>query len=455
MSTAAASTKKQTEKKVQGGRKGRRAWRKNIDLEDVEEGLEELREEERQGGAAIQDRKDADLFVVDIAGDSNTRSKFKNKKLRLDEILGKRSKVEVPVLGAKMGEARRKRKGAHEAKMRLKRVAGFVEGRRVAAEKIKTAKSTGEYDIWDAAPNNAVATERKAMGTKSREKLAHLSALPAVEVAHPGASYHPDMAKHRELIEKAGADYASVLRKQERIESLPTVKGVSDYDSMLERAETIARDLEEEAQRKERQRKSDDNGATTDSDDSDVSGNEDEAIDSDSSDDVEDDKTVVDGEDESDEQSSKLAKPSRRKTRADRNRERRAVQKRTEEQRAKQTKKQLQQLAIAKKINREVDQLVEKREQSAEHKRKLAIEKSSKPRSKLGKYKVPQLPEAVKLTEELPGSLRNLKPESNGFAEAYNSLLRRNFIEPQERGRQQKRPRKIKTTEKWSYKDFK
>jgi hypothetical protein len=34
----------------QGTRKGKRAWRKNVDIGDVEEGLEELRAEERATG---------------------------------------------------------------------------------------------------------------------------------------------------------------------------------------------------------------------------------------------------------------------------------------------------------------------------------------------------------------------------------------------------------------------
>ena len=36
--------------RTQGSRKGKRAWRKNVDLDEVEQGLEEVREEERQFG---------------------------------------------------------------------------------------------------------------------------------------------------------------------------------------------------------------------------------------------------------------------------------------------------------------------------------------------------------------------------------------------------------------------
>ena len=36
--------------RTQSSRKGKRAWRKNVDLDEVEEGLEELRAEERVSG---------------------------------------------------------------------------------------------------------------------------------------------------------------------------------------------------------------------------------------------------------------------------------------------------------------------------------------------------------------------------------------------------------------------
>ena len=58
--SSAASTMKQKKnakstvgapsQRTQSSRKGKRAWRKNIDIDEVEEGLEELRVEERVTG---------------------------------------------------------------------------------------------------------------------------------------------------------------------------------------------------------------------------------------------------------------------------------------------------------------------------------------------------------------------------------------------------------------------
>ncbi|KAJ1893234.1 hypothetical protein LPJ66_005884, partial [Kickxella alabastrina] len=85
--------------KKRGGRKTKAEWRKKIDIADVEEGLEEMREEERQGGAVVEKRQDTDLFVVDVAGDEKTKiQQRQRKKLRVDEILDRRSKVPAAII---------------------------------------------------------------------------------------------------------------------------------------------------------------------------------------------------------------------------------------------------------------------------------------------------------------------------------------------------------------------
>ena len=72
----------------QSSRKGKKAWRKNVDIEDLEDKLEGLREEERTFGCvfylptlfsrpstnvicrlALQKKTDSELFIVDTKGD--------------------------------------------------------------------------------------------------------------------------------------------------------------------------------------------------------------------------------------------------------------------------------------------------------------------------------------------------------------------------------------------------
>ena len=54
---------------TQSTRKGKKAWRKNIDIDNVEDGLETIRSEERVLGMALHNQPDKDLFTVDTAGD--------------------------------------------------------------------------------------------------------------------------------------------------------------------------------------------------------------------------------------------------------------------------------------------------------------------------------------------------------------------------------------------------
>jgi nucleolar protein 53 len=53
----------------QNTRQGKKAWRKNVDIDHVEEGLEAIRSEERVIGTALHNQLDKDLFTVDITGD--------------------------------------------------------------------------------------------------------------------------------------------------------------------------------------------------------------------------------------------------------------------------------------------------------------------------------------------------------------------------------------------------
>ena len=53
----------------QNTRKGKKAWRKNIDIDNVEDGLETIRSEERVLGTALHNQSDKDLFAIDLTGD--------------------------------------------------------------------------------------------------------------------------------------------------------------------------------------------------------------------------------------------------------------------------------------------------------------------------------------------------------------------------------------------------
>ncbi|KAJ1724200.1 hypothetical protein LPJ53_001538 [Coemansia erecta] len=433
MSQVAASK----EGKSRGGRKSKADWRKNIDIADVEEALEEKREDERENGAPVEERKNADLFTVDIAGDEQTKRRLRQKKkLRVDEILDRRSKVPAAVVGTKLGDERKRKISESKLKRELKKIAGFNGKQRTAPDALKAGSSASSMDIWGA-PDNSTSGKNKKKGIVSRQKLAHLAMLPAVEVAHPGASYRPDAKQHKELIDKAGDEYAAVIRRQEKHSEFVNFTGVQPMDGLNECAAIVAQEMME------------------------VDDNADDA--------AEDDKTIVDGSDESgsegeeeeegdasaNEDSSAKTKATKRKTRVQRNRQRRVAKEKFEQKMAKAERDLVRKAQHAKRFATIVDKEAAKAEEVVQHKRKLAQEKALKPRERIGKHKVPKLLEAVKLTEELPTSLRQLQPEGSSYAESFNSLMKRNFIEPEVAFKQKVEKVKTRTTEKWSYKDFK
>ncbi|KAJ2160317.1 hypothetical protein GGF46_002363 [Coemansia sp. RSA 552] len=412
--SAVAKAQPAEPKRARGGRKHRSDWRKNIDLGDVEEGLEELRAEERQGGA-VEARQDTDLFVMDTAGDEKARVRAKGQKtLRLDEILGRRSAVPAIVVGSKMGEERRKKQEALALKKRLKKMAGFDTGRRTAPEAIKASDAQQNFDIWGAA---ADAPLKKRKTTLSQKKLGHLPALPAVQVAHPGASYRPDKRDHTELIEKASAEYSASTRKEEQLAQFKGFRGARREDGAVECAEFVAGEMEHL-----------------------------------SDGDAEEEPEHSSADEETDEGGQKVPK---RKTRVDRNRQRRVMERLLEENKARELRAQSHQLEMTRRLSKRADKTLAKSEQRTERRRQHAEEKAVKPVERIGKNRVPRLPEAVQLTEELAGSLRQLQPESNGYSQVYSSLVQRNLVEPRVASGKKQPPRRTKTTEKWSYKDFK
>jgi len=184
----------------QSSRKGKKAWRKNVDIEDLEEKLEGLREEERTFGYVffyppifhsssnvscrqpLQKKTDSDLFTVDTKGDDKgTRSltsayhemshvfsflfsvrkslpRFSRTALRSHQIISQRSAV--PAVHARP----RKSLVSSREKERLLRIArkdrrgplnSIVDPSEPGAgsallEVTEAVKESGKYDMWSA-----------------------------------------------------------------------------------------------------------------------------------------------------------------------------------------------------------------------------------------------------------------------------------------------------------------
>ncbi|NWV37655.1 NOP53 protein, partial [Grantiella picta] len=71
---------------------------------------------------------------------------------------------------------------------------------------------------------------------------------------------------------------------------------------------------------------------------------------------------------------------------------------------------------------------------------------------RLGRLRYEDLGPEVQLSEDLPESLRSLRPEGNVLRDRFKSLQRRNMIEPRERAKFKRRYR-VKYVEKRSFRE--
>ncbi|OTA97421.1 hypothetical protein M434DRAFT_391887 [Hypoxylon sp. CO27-5] len=418
----------------QPSRKGKKAWRKNVDVTEVEKGLEELNEEVIKGGV-LAERPSDELFVLDTVGDVALPKKFPkhtSKRLKADEIIAARSAVPAPPARKRPGdkttdgilpEKRQRREYVtHKELNRLRKVADGVH-----ETTVEVADAT--YDPWGAVaePEPEVPVEDKRNEKKKSPKsfskkpvslLASGKTPKAVPKPTGGYSYNPAFtdyeARYTEESNKAVEAERKRLQEEEaeRLKKEAAARSAAEAEAAEARAELSEWDEDSEWEGFQ-------------------SGGEELKV---------------------------SAKRPERKTKAQRNR----IQRRKEEERRKRheakTKVRKAQLEEIKRIAKEVSErelerrlavanIVEDSESSAEDNDEALR------RRQLGRMKLPEKDLELVLPDELQDSLRLLKPEGNLLKDRYRSLLIRGRVEARRRIPFKKQA-KTKLTEKWAYKDF-
>ncbi|GJE86349.1 Nop53 domain-containing protein [Phanerochaete sordida] len=447
-STSAASARQGTKSKnaksvvgapsqrAQSTRKGKKAWRKNIDIDEVEEGLEELRVEERVTGSALYQKKDEDLFSVDVKGDEQVRKslrpRFSTSQLTYTKILQQRSAVPAVVTHRTSSTPAYKRKLSHEEKDRLLRMAkkarkgpfnAIMDHTEFGAgsallELSEAAKQSGGYDVWtqpqeEEEDETAAFVPKKAAPKKPEvDHPKNHIAVPAVRSPHEGTSYNPPVAAHTSLLQKAVEaeekrvrEEEELKRTKERIERMRKT-ALADVVPGLAPGMTVQEVVDEE------------------------------------------------GAQETGEVPAK--KIPERKTKAERKKaEKLRAEKRLLAERAAQ-KRMLAAVPGAKALRKH--QLKALRDREAQLRERHAQELKDKlakglAGQRLGKHTVPEGDIDVQLGEDLAESLRTLKPEGNLFKDRFLSMQQRALIEPRVPVLP-KRKAKLKEYEKHAWKKF-
>ncbi|KAL2371662.1 60S ribosomal biogenesis protein Nop53 [Blastomyces gilchristii SLH14081] len=413
----------------QPSRKGKRAWRKHVDITEVDAGLQRVREEEIEGGV-IAEKPSEDLFVLDSKGSDELQRKVKSTKpLKCDEILARRSAI-PSVDSRKRGsskvtdgilEPKSKRSRSdwvtHKEWMRLKQVAKNANIQEQDDDKRIS------HDPWDEdnTPEPAEQTKLnflekpKPIVVPPTTKLPSLSLaangkpVPSIKKPDPGISYNPTFEDWDRLL---------------------TEEGQKEVDAEKKR-------LEEEKAEQERLARI-------------------EAAKDDSGEAQSDDESAWEGF-ESEYETPEWLKKKRpeRKTRAQRNKIKRRKEAERKAKWEAKLKKREEQAAQVKAIAEAVAAKEEaaKQLQKAEDDSLVEGDDRFLRKRPFGKNPVPAKPLEVVLPDELQDSLRLLKPEGNLLGDRFRNLIVQGKLEARNPITQ---PKKAKRdyTEKWTYKDF-
>lgn len=434
----------------QSSRKGKKAWRKNIDISEVETKIQEKQEQEiTHGKQDLTEITNDALFQVDMDGDQILKEKLVKRKqikkhLKSTEILDSiRTQSKVPALLNPKLANKKNDKIQGVSKKELHKLLALA-GRKVGESKLKARVEkdglvkSNSFDLWGVDPKEeikvpsgikikakkdeihkvpkemlkqsttgwSIATVTPSSFTRETEIVKEIEVIP-----HSGKSYNPSKENWSDLIQK---EYKTeVVNEQRRI-------ALEQYKERIQHLMETLDDNEEE--------------------------------DSESDEEAKEDSIDLQSEDENSSEVLNLSvnpvTENRKKTKYQRNKQKRHEAKVKLQQELKNLKAHVKELERLEEIQEEVQSKA-----PSKHSTNGKTKKNKK--HKLGtKHSVMEDNLEIKFSDELSDSLRKLKPEGNHLYDAVRKLQGSGKVEsriPIRKGRRYKQ----KITEKWTYKDFK
>ncbi|KAK5162671.1 hypothetical protein LTR04_003122 [Oleoguttula sp. CCFEE 6159] len=420
----------------QPSRKGKKAWRKNVDISEVQEGLENVRDEVIEGGV-IAEKLSTDLFALDTTGSAEIRQAYRktHKPLKADEVLARRSAVPAvdsrkrkTTDGVLEPSSKRNRSGTYVSHRELQRLKSIAFGGETVSKDV-VATEAPAHDPWALEEktldpkfsflaghvHKKPAREPKTVKEPPISLLASGKAVPAVKKPEAGKSYNPAFQDWEALLARAGD--AEVLAEKKRLRE-------------------AAEDLERTEKALAEATKPD---PPSDNDYESAWESEWEGI-----------ASEVEGND------WLRKKRPERKTPAERNK----VKRRKEAERLARAEKMMRRRDEQQKQIKSLARAVEEKERA---RASAAVESDASSsdggdevlrRRKFGRIPIPAPALELVLADELQDSLRRLRPEGNLLKDRYRNVLLNGKVESR-RAITQPKMRKVTRTEKWTYKDWK
>nr|CAG4647956.1 EOG090X07H9 [Moina brachiata]SVE93052.1 EOG090X07H9 [Moina brachiata] len=409
----------------------KKTWRVT-DIGDVDRFLESQRSDERRIGP-LNDLPDENFFVIPSKQENVVLNQQAIKKKRSKEIgplkchailtpssavpdpLIKRNRVRTTEERADPLILKIKQQRRAEGKIPRKYVQSIKDRQKSKEEyaqktkKPERLRTTFDFDLWGDKGDALVIGDKsvveadladevrkytldkmgKRIYSRPQAMFKKTTALPAVEVPHPGASYNPTFQDHQELLQKACQNESKEIHKEKKISNAiaPMLKKVSPSEKQKAWMSEMSQGLDE--------------------------------------DDEQQDESAI---------SASLVRPTKPKTLKQKKKAKMLKFKETHRLKLKETKKRMMALDQLRSIRRQIRKSEEEAGKRAEKRKKEKEGKLMKP-AVLGRYKYEPAPLEVNLSDEIAGTLRGLKTEGNLLIDRYKSLQRRNIVEPRIRHR--------------------
>lgn len=396
---------KVTKPKAQPSRKGKRAWRKNIDVEDINESLDAQRDRQ-----ILHGDDDRDEFVIDT--EASVSKAPSAKKLKMTEILTNKSKVE-PI---RARDVKKKISGSKVKELMALGGRLLTENKNDRRIKKDGLVKGGNVDVWGESEEVELPEELKKSAYLSITKPSkipkavkqgpipltlHKSKGSVEHDVDAGKSYNPSLELWQALIDREFDAESSVeVQRQAMAEHEKRIQ------FLIENMKEDEFDTDEEVTKAE----------------------EEEEV-------PEDEKYKL-----------SLNPPSKwkKKTRTQRNKIAKHAQKRALEEKLHDLRVRMKELQRLEEIEKEVED-----KQEATEKKETKVKKHRRH----GRNEVIFKPLEVKLSDELTGNLKNVKPEGNPFYDQMHRLQASGKIEAL--GLKRRRRYAPKIVEKHSYRHFK
>ncbi|XP_030567398.1 ribosome biogenesis protein NOP53 [Drosophila novamexicana] len=420
-------------KKKRISKKNKSAWRKT-DIQDVEQFLEDQRQEERIG--TFTDKQNEDLFVVDASPLKTAPSQLSVKKkrklnalkpMRSHQALENTSKVQDPIV--KRNHVRQKKNGRNiELEVRnptkaRHRQANSDRGlyyekldQRLAARESGKKDNKVDKDIWQEVDfRDKIPGLKDEKGWISRDLAVHIAGnigrkvvkthaslhhkttkAKKFEAPHPGMSYNPSLKAHQELLAHVVDREEGIIKKEQHLKRVTTsmFSKVTPEERDRRRLNEMSEGIKEEGEP--------------------ASASEDE-----------------EGADQkpADNSYSTVNAPVENKKKSKQSRNKELKQKELQRLHAakKALKKQTADLIRIKSIRAEVKEEAEELNEVKKRRKAKAERKKFEPK-RLGRHKFVEPDVDVNMPEDLAGNLRNVKPESNLLTDRFKLLQKRNIL---------------------------